>query len=262
MPLASSWSSECFRRQLRGRIRSTRISGIAVTICWVAPVRVCRADFLTKNALWRWHQSVFRASFWDFFRLMDDANEPKKETVRIGLPAQPAVEPPRANAKSRETVRIQLPIRPPSTKPPLGSPAEQSPLPKPSAKDPTAAPVILQPPAQPVSPPIPPPVSLPVLPPAPAVVAPAPSPPPSGPKKETARVPLMPEPPSKPLPTVQMKKTQPLIAMPQTAPQSTLIALAPAERSTMLDAIQMPICWGLLGISAIILIIQIWTYLS
>ena len=81
-------------------------------------------------------------------------------------------------------------------------------------------------------------------------------------KKETARIPLMPEPPSKPLPTVQMKKTQPLIAMPQAAPQSTLIALAPAERSTMLDAIQMPICWGLLGISAIILIIQIWTYLS
>jgi hypothetical protein len=61
-----------------------------------------------------------------------------------------------------------------------------------------------------------------------------------------------------------MKKTQPLIAMPQTAPQSTLIALAPApaERSAIVDAIQMPICWGLLGISAVILIIQIWTYLS
>jgi hypothetical protein len=72
----------------------------------------------------------------------------------------------------------------------------------------------------------------------------------------------MPEPPSKPLPTVQMKKTQPLIAMPQTAPQSASIALAPEERSTIVDAIQMPICWGLLGISAIILIIQIWTYLS
>src|SRR5205814_6084618 len=66
-----------------------------------------------------------------FLRLLSpvtDANEPKKETVRIGLPTQPATKPPRTDAKSRETVRIQLPIRPPSTKLPLGSPAEQSPL--------------------------------------------------------------------------------------------------------------------------------------
>src|SRR5438045_3370902 len=104
-----------------------------------------------------------------FLRLLSpvaNANEPKKETVRIGLPTPPATKPPRTDAKSRETVRIQLPIRPPSTKLPLRSPAEQSPLPKSVAKDPTAAPVILQPPAQPVSPPIPSPVSLPVPPPA------------------------------------------------------------------------------------------------
>jgi hypothetical protein len=53
-----------------------------------------------------------------------------------------------------------------------------------------------------------------------------------------------------------MKKTQPLIAMPRAAPQSASIAVAPAEKSAM------PLCWVLLGVSAIILIIQIWTYLS
>jgi hypothetical protein len=192
---------------------------------------------------------------------MPDANEPKQEAVRIGSTNQPATKPPHTNAKSRETVRIQLPIRPPSTKPPLRSPAEQSPLPKPAAKDPIAPPVVPQPPAAPVSLPKPSPVSTPVPPQVPAEVVPAPSSPSSGPKKETARLPLMPEPPSKPLPTVQMKKTQPLIAIPPTAPPS---AVAPIEEGAILtvDTIPMAVCWGLLGVSALILIIQIWTYLS
>jgi len=71
----------------------------------------------------------------------------------------------------------------------------------------------------------------------------------------------MPDPPSKPLPAIQMKKTQPLIAMPQTERQCASIAVAP-ERSTGVDTISMPICWAVLGISAVVLIIQIWTYLS
>jgi len=66
----------------------------------------------------------------------------------------------------------------------------------------------------------------------------------------------MPDPRSKPLPTVQMKKTQPLIAMPLTAPQSAAIAVAPAEKSAS------PLGWVLLGVSFVILIIQIWTYVS
>ena len=78
----------------------------------------------------------------------------------------------------------------------------------------------------------------------------------SSPKNETARIARMPDLPSKSLPSVQMKKTQPLIAMPRAAPQSASIAVAPAEKSAM------PLCWVLLGVSAIILIIQIWTYLS
>jgi hypothetical protein len=53
-----------------------------------------------------------------------------------------------------------------------------------------------------------------------------------------------------------MKKTQALIAMPNAAPQRASIAVAPAEESAM------PLCWVLLGISAVILIIQIWTYLA
>jgi len=65
------------------------------------------------------------------------------------------------------------------------------------------------------------------------------------------RIPLMPE----PLRSAQ-KKTQPLIAMPQTAPQNPPIAVAPVEKSSML------LYWMLLGISALILIIQIWTYFS
>jgi hypothetical protein len=78
-------------------------------------------------------------------------------------------------------------------------------------------------------------------------VMPAPDLPSSGPIKETVRIP-----PS----AVQMKKTQPLVAMPEVAPQSPSIAVAPIEKNPM------PLLWLLLGVSAMILIIQIWTYLS
>jgi hypothetical protein len=83
----------------------------------------------------------------------------------------------------------------------------------------------------------------------------------SGPKKDMARIPLAPQPPSRPLPTIQMKKTQPLIAMPQIASESASVPAALAEESAA-DAIPMPLCWLLLGVSAVILVIQIWTYFS
>ena len=57
-------------------------------------------------------------------------------------------------------------------------------------------------------------------------------------------------------PAAQMKKTEPLIAMPDVAAQNPSIALAPAEKNSML------LTWILLGVSALILIIQIWTYFS
>jgi hypothetical protein len=65
------------------------------------------------------------------------------------------------------------------------------------------------------------------------------------------RIPLTPE----PLRSAQ-KKTQPLIAMPNVVPQNLPIAVAPAEKSSML------VYWMLVAISALILIIQIWTYFS
>jgi hypothetical protein len=85
-----------------------------------------------------------------------------------------------------------------------------------------------------------------------ASVRPPPIPPSLGPKEETVRIPLVPE----PLRSAQ-KKTQPLIALPNVVPQNPPIAVAPpVEKSSML------LYWMLLGISAVILIIQIWTYFS
>jgi hypothetical protein len=147
---------------------------------------------------------------------MPEPNEPKKETTRISGP--PAVEekPPDANAKSRDTVRIQLPVREPSVRV-------------------STEPQFFQPPPQ--SPAVP----------LAASVTPAPDLPSSGPTKETVRIPLS---------AVQMKKTQPLVAMPDVAPQSPSIAVAPVEKNPM------PLFWLLLGVSAVLLIIQIWTYFS
>ena len=182
---------------------------------------------------------------------MADSNEPKEETIRIDLLPESVSKPPGPDTKSRETVRIQLGARQPSDKLPPRIPTEPSPVLEPAAQVLTSPEVFPPPPA-------PPPPS---TKPSPAVQAPVPVTPLSGapsssPKKETARIARMPDLPSTPLPTVQMKKTQPLIAMPHAAPQGASIAVAPPEKSAM------PLCWVLLGVSAIILIIQIWTYLS
>jgi len=99
-------------------------------------------------------------------------------------------------------------------------------------------------------------IQLPSREPAPAVRAVS-----SGPKKDMARIPLVPQPPSRPPPAIQMKKTQPLIAMPQIAPETASIP-APLGEGSAADAIPMPLCWLLLGVSSIILILQIWTYFS
>jgi hypothetical protein len=61
--------------------------------------------------------------------------------------------------------------------------------------------------------------------------------------------------PPEPLRSSQ-KKTQPLIAMPNVVSQNPPIAVAPVEKSSML------VYWVLLATSALILIIQIWTYFS
>ena len=163
---------------------------------------------------------------------MAEPDQPKKETVRIEFPQPPVAKPLEPSVKPRETVRIQLPVRETGNPPVPSSP--QSP-----PEDISSADV--------VPPPKPPAASRPLS----GSVRPPPVPPSLGPKKETVRIPLMPE----PLRSAQ-KKTQPLIAMPNVVPQNPPIAVAPVEKSSML------LYWMLLGISALILIIQIWTYFS
>src|SRR5213083_2433682 len=152
---------------------------------------------------------------------MAEPDQPKKKTVRIELPHPPVTPPPAPSVKPRETVRIQLPVRETGNAPvpssPQSAPEDISstnffPSPKPpAATRPLSASVRL--------PPIP---SL-------------------GPKKETVRIPLMPE----PLRSAQ-KKTQPLMAMPNVIPQNPPIAVAPVEKRPML------VYWMLLAMSALI----------
>src|SRR5215211_467343 len=158
---------------------------------------------------------------------MAESDQPKKETVRIELPHPPVTPPPAATVKPRETVRIQLPVRETGNAPVPSSPQ--------SASEDVSSPNFLPPPKPPAA-------TRPLS---------ASVPPSLGPKKETVRIPLMPE----PLRSAQ-KKTQPLMTMPDVIPQNPPIAVAPVEKRPML------VYWMLLAMSGLILIIQIWTYFS
>ena len=83
-----------------------------------------------------------------------------------------------------------------------------------------------------------------------------------GPKKETARITVLPDPPVKPASAVQMKKTQPLVTMPEPVRAPAPVTVAPPEpvEEVMFESIPMSLCWGLLAAAAITLIIQIWNY--
>ena len=157
-------------------------------------------------------------------------NEPTNETIRVDVPIPTPGRSPDPNIKSRETVRIQLPVREPMGKLPLHNPAELPP--------PTGSAVQDLHPGQ-----FSPPLS--------ASVKPTAESPDSGPKKETLRLPLVSEPP-----VSQERMKNPLMPMPHVVPQSSLIAAASREKNSML------LWWILLAVSALILIIQIWTYLS
>ena len=173
---------------------------------------------------------------------MAGPNEPNNETVRVDSPLPTAGKSPDPNTKSRETVRIQLPVREPMGKLPLHNPTEPPPPAGSAAQD-------LHPSqfSRPVTAPsFSPPLS--------ASVTPVPESPSSGPKKETARILPIPD----PVPSAgQMKNAQSVTAMPHVVPQNALIdAAAAREKSATL------LSWILLGVSALILIIQIWTYFS
>jgi hypothetical protein len=163
---------------------------------------------------------------------MAEPDQPKKETVGIQLPVPSPPNAPQQTVKPRETVRIQLPVRETGNSPVPSSSQ--------SASEDVSSTNFFPPPQPPAA-------SRPLS----GSVSPPPIPTSLGPKKETVRIPLVPE----PLRSAQ-KKTQPLIAMPNVVPQNPPIAVAPVEKSSML------LYWMLLGISALILIIQIWTYFS
>jgi hypothetical protein len=163
---------------------------------------------------------------------MAEPDQPKKETVRIELPHPPVTPPPAPSVKPRETVRIQLPVRETGNAPVSSSPQ--------SAPEDVSSTNFFPPPKPPAA-------TRPLS----DSVRPSPIPPSLGPKKETVRIPLTPE----PLRSAQ-KKTQPLMAMPNVIPENPPIAVAPVEKSSML------MYWMLFGMSALILIIQIWTYFS
>lgn len=59
-----------------------------------------------------------------------------------------------------------------------------------------------------------------------------------------------------------MTKTQPLIAVPPPEIQGAPITVAFGDTVTKVDALPVSLCWGLVGVSAIILLIQIWSYFA
>jgi hypothetical protein len=66
----------------------------------------------------------------------------------------------------------------------------------------------------------------------------------------------------KPAAPVQMKKTQPLVTMPEvTAPPSVPLTVT-SEPPPVVEPISAPLCWAVLGVSGLILIVQIWNYFS
>ncbi len=91
----------------------------------------------------------------------------------------------------------------------------------------------------------------------------------SGPRKETARITILPQPPTPSAPTVKMAKTQPLQTAPAPGHQTQPVVVAPQsepaarfDAGAMLDSVPLPICWTIFGISALTLLIQIWNYFS
>jgi hypothetical protein len=89
----------------------------------------------------------------------------------------------------------------------------------------------------------------------------APSRPSPGPKKEMARILTMPQPRSSP-PTVKISKTQPLITAPGSVRDILPISIEPPNVDNRVDAISASFSWALLAASALLFILQLWTYLS
>jgi hypothetical protein len=187
--------------------------------------------------------------------------EPKKETVRIALPPRPEQAGSAPSIAKSETTRIVLPTRTPVT--PVRRPPTITPLPAAEAaadtptilrRPPTITPANTSPLLQPL--PKPPaaeeenaPITAPEM---PSIHR--------GPKKETARISILPKPAATPAPAINMTKTQPLLVHPPAAGVQAAPVIITSKPLAPLDAIPRPLCWTVLGISALIFLIQIWNY--
>ena len=198
--------------------------------------------------------------------------EPKKETVRIALPPRPDQAASAAGAVKRDTARIVLPSRSPVT-PIRRLPPKITPLPASETAAETESSVL------PRRPPIispSPSASSPLLQPLPKPpglendepVRPVPVRDPGessaasvnrGPKKETARISVLPRPAAQAAPAVNMTKTQPLLLHPTPGVQPAPVIIT-SKPLAQLDGISRPLCWALFGVSAFIFLIQIWNY--
>lgn len=199
--------------------------------------------------------------------------EPKKETVRIALPPRPEHASAASGEAKRDTARIVLPSRAPVSGPRL--PPKIAPVAKseqvaePSAL-PLRRPPVISPSSKLSSPllqPLPKPPGPPQQSPSSGLLRPTPireengSPPSTngGPKKETARISVLPRPTPQALPAINMTKTQPLLFHPPTGITSApaVITSRPLPR---VEPIPRSLCWALFAVSTVIFLIQIWNY--
>jgi neural Wiskott-Aldrich syndrome protein len=167
---------------------------------------------------------------------MADLNEPREESVQIT---------PSPRTEDAAAKRPPAPIRPPAI--PSSIPLAPSAGLKPPVPPPAPVPKSVAPPLKAAS-------ALPGT----VPVSPSPQ---VGPQKETVRV--------APLVDSPMKATVklPPIRTPS-APAAGLIRPAPPTsvanlpKPGLIEAVPMQFCWALLGVSALLLFIQLWTYFS
>ena len=187
--------------------------------------------------------------------------EPKMESVRIALPPRPEQAGSAPGIEKRDTAHIVLPTRTPVT--PIRRPPNIMPLPSSEAtadqptilrRPPTIAPANTSPLLQP-------------LPKPPGEAHEIASVPPTeipsvhrGPKKETARISILPKPAATRAPAINMTKTQPLLVHPPATGVQAAPVIITSKPLAPLDAIPRPLCWAVFGISALIFLIQIWNY--
>jgi hypothetical protein len=205
---------------------------------------------------------------------MADLNEPKKETVRISSPPQST--PPPTLPGETEPARIILPNRPPAERdaasadlpPPSPAPVRppsaiaRKPIPPSSdapAPLPAAAP-LARPPAPPLSAGLKAPLpSAPPKPVFPTISSPTENrgAPPTALRKETARTADSPM-----KATVKLGSVQPAGVTSGPILRTGPTAVANPPRQGLVESIPAQLCWALLALSALTLILQLWTYFS